>query len=356
MGIGDWFKSGSKNLVGVDIGSSSVKVASIRRNGSQFVADGVGIRRLPEEAIVDGVIISKLPVAEAIEEIFAEMNLKQTRVATSISGHSVIVKKVTLPFLADSELDESIQWEAEQYIPFDISDVNIDYQVVRRSEDEQRIDVVLVAAKKDKITDYTSAVSMARKVPVVVDIDAFALQNIFEANYDLQPDTVYALFNIGSNVMNASILSGNQFLFTRDISVGGNQYTESLQQELHLTGEEAEAYKRGIDVPPELKDRVASILDAVTENISLEIEKTTDYFKTISDGKDISEIYLCGGASRTAGLRTYLSEKFKVPVEMLNPFKKIRLDNPSGRAEPIEETASEFAVAVGLALRAAQDR
>src|SRR5690606_35947362 len=257
MGLVNWLSNRGKkgSLVGVDIGSSAVKIAALRPNGSSgYQLEALGSYQLPEDSIVDGAIISKLPVAEAIEEIFRTQKIKNSRIATSISGHSVIVKKITLPALSREELDESIQWEAERYIPFDISDVNVDYQIIRESPEGQKLDIILVAAKKEKITDYTSVISMAGKIPVVVDIDAFALQNVYEVNYRPEPKTFAAMLNIGHNVMNIAIVRGSDFLFTRDIAIGGSHYTDFLQKELGVTFADAEKYKKGSEVPAELSD------------------------------------------------------------------------------------------------------
>jgi len=358
MGLVNWLSNRGKkgSLVGVDIGSSAVKIAALRPNGSSgYQLEALGSYQLPEDSIVDGAIISKLPVAEAIEEIFRTQKIKNSRIATSISGHSVIVKKITLPALSREELDESIQWEAERYIPFDISDVNVDYQIVRESPEGQKLDIILVAAKKEKITDYTSVISMAGKIPVVVDIDAFALQNVYEVNYRPEPKTFAAMLNIGHNVMNIAIVRGSDFLFTRDIAIGGSHYTDFLQKELGVTFADAEKYKKGSEVPAELSDQVTSILDSVSENLALEVEKTFDYFKTTTNSNEIQEIYLSGGASRTAGLREYLAEKFHVPVEFLNPFRRISANGKEPSFE-LGTSASDYVIAVGLALRTAQDR
>lgn len=357
MGLRNWFSPRSKHLVGIDIGSTAVKIASLKGNGSgSFHLEAIGRQDLPDDAIVDGAILSKLPVAEAINQIYSTSKIKNQQVATSISGHSVIVKKVTLPAMGDDELGESIQWEAEQYIPFDISDVNVDYQVLQRSPEGQKLDVVLVAAKKEKINDHTSAISMSGKFPAVVDIDAFALQNIYEFNYQPDPQKVAALLNVGATVMNINVVQGSSFQFTRDIAIGGSRYTDFLQKELGISKAQAEQYKKGIDVPEEWSAEVQSILNSVTENLAMEVEKTFDYFKTTTHLQNIDEIFLSGGACRTLGLSEYLKEKFQVPVSFLDPFKRIEADQKKFPPSFFNEHASDFAIAVGLALRTAQGR
>lgn len=353
MFLSKWFRPRMKGLVGVDVGSSSVKVAELKKNGTDYSVAALGKADLAPDTIVDGAIISKLPLASAIENVFREQKIRNNRVATSVSGHSVIVKKVSLPALSEEELAQSIQWEAEQYIPFDLAEVNVDYQVVGQGPADQKQQVILVAAKKEKIADYTGVLSMAGKVATVVDIDAFALQNVYEVNYSPSPDTVAALLDVGASSTNINIVRGTEFLFTRDIAIGGNQFSEFIQEELGVTHEEAEAYKLGIDVPDEQVEKVDRILRSVTENLVLEIEKTLDYFKTTTDAEDIEEMFLSGGAGKTRGLKDYLSESFKFPVEYLDPFRKIRGANLLALGEDPESAGTDYAIAVGLALRTA---
>lgn len=352
-----WFKSQPKNLVGLDIGSSSVKVVWLKPVGAgSYQLEALGAEPLPHDCIVDGIIISKLPVAEAIDRVFKSNNIRADTIATSISGHSVIVKKILLPVQDEQELDQAIQWEAEQYIPFEISDVNLDYQVVRHLPDSGKIEVILVAAKRDKIADQTSVVSMAGKTPVVVDIDAFALQNAYEVNYQPDARTVAALLNIGSSVLNINIVRGTEFLFSRDISMGGNHFTDFLQKELNISFEEAEKYKRAEAPTEELMDKTRAILHSVSEILALEVQKTLDYFKTTVRSLDVNEIYLSGGASRTEGLREHFEQKFQLPIHVLNPFQRIRTDGRGIPSHRVGDLAPDFAVAVGLALRSHGDR
>lgn len=351
-----FLSSGGKNLAGVDIGTSAVKVASLRKAGEKYTVEALGLESLPNDSIVDGAIISKLTVSEAIDRLFKGNEIGQDRIATSICGHSVIVKKITVPEQSKRELAESIQWEAEQYVPFDISEVNIDYQLLKRGLGGNRMEVLLVAAKRDKITDHTSVLSMAGKRPVVVDIDAFALQNVYEINYHPEETLMAALLDVGSSMINVNIVRGSEFLFTRDIAMGGSLFTEHLQRELNVSHEEAEQLKRGECPDGETREAVERVLAEVSEILTLEVEKTFDFFKSTSDVSDIREVYLSGGACRTEGLRELLEEKLEMPVAFLEPFKNIEVSEDKVSPEYITEMATDFAVAVGLALRAANDR
>ncbi len=357
MSITSWILPKAKTLVGVDIGTSAVKLAEVRPlAGGQYELSALGMEKLPADSIVDGVIISKLAVADAIEQLFRAQNVRNERIATSICGHSVIVKRVSLPVQNDSELEESIMWEAEQYIPFDISEVNLDYQVLRRATPTNRMDVLLVAAKRDKIADHTSVLSMAGKKPVVVDIDAFALQNAYQINYSPAEDTVVALLDIGCTMINVNLVQGKEFLFTRDIAMGGNHYTEFLQRELSIPFEEAEQYKKGETPSPEMAERTQQILEEVSEILTLEVQKTFDFFKTTSESVDIREVYLSGGASRTHGLLEFLQSKLELPVHLLNPFRQLKVKESQISSELLNDLATDFAIAIGLALRSERER
>ncbi len=351
-----FLSAGGKNLAGVDIGTSAVKVASLKRNGQKFVLEALALENLPSDSIVDGAIISKLTVAEAIDRLFRDNKSSNDRIATSISGHSVIVKKINVPEQSKKELAESIQWEAEQYVPFDISEVNIDYQLLKKGLSGNRMEVLLVAAKRDKITDHTSVLSMAGKRASVVDIDAFALQNVYEINYQPEETLVVALLDIGSSMINVNIVRGSDFLFTRDIAMGGSLYTEHLQRDLNISFEEAESLKRGDCPDGETREKVDRIVNEVSEILALEIEKTFDFFKSTSDVAEIREVHLSGGACRTEGLRELLDDKLEIPVAYLDPFKNVSVQEGKVPSEYIEDMATDFAVAVGLALRAANDR
>jgi type IV pilus assembly protein PilM len=312
---------------------------------------------VPADAIVDGAIVDGGAVAEAITRLFENKAFKSKEVAASLSGNAVIVKKINLPIMTPTELGDSILWEAEQYIPFDIQDVNLDYQVLDNgaNSENKTMEVLLVAAKKEKIADYTGVITQAGRTPVVVDVDAFALQNAYEVNYGIDPNAVVVLLNAGASATNINILQGDQSVFTRDISMGGNAYTEALQRELNLPYESADALKRGEPIEGTTYDEARPVLRAVTENVMLEIQKTFDFFKATAASDKIDRIVLSGGASRAEGFTEMLTERFEAPVESFDPFRKVAFDNKKFKTEAAE-IAPTVAVAVGLALRRAGDR
>jgi type IV pilus assembly protein PilM len=257
------------------------------------------------------------------------------------------------------ELADSIHWEAEQYIPFDIQDVNLDYQVLdpgTGKDAKGTMDVLLVAAKKEKITDYTGVITQAGRVPIVIDVDAFALQNAYETNYGLNGALVVVLLNAGASAMNINILNGDQSLFTRDISMGGNAYTEAVQKELGLPFDEAERAKKGEPVDGISFDDVKPVLHAMNENLLIEIQKTFDFFKASASSDRIDRIMLSGGASWVDGFAQAVEERFGAPVERFDPFKTVDFNASKLGVAHEEHAASVAAVAVGLALRKAGDR
>jgi type IV pilus assembly protein PilM len=350
------FFNRNKQAVGLDIGSSALKAVELRPSRKEgFELVSLGIEELSQDCIVDGVIISKLPVSDAINRIFTEQSIKNTRINTSISGHSVIVKKIALSAQSDEDLAESIRWEAEQYIPFDISDVNLDYQVLGENAGTGNLDILLVAVKKDKITDYTSVVKMAGKSPVLVDVDAFALQNAYEINYEPTSKNTVALLDIGASTMTINIVSGADFLFTRDVGVAGHQYTEFLQKEFNLSFSQAQALKHGEPIENLTLADTTHVIESVTEIICMEIQKTYDFFKSTTTVDHIDQMIVSGGACHTPGLVEALARKFEIPTEKFNPFKKISINPKRFSSSLISDRAPDFAIAVGLALRSAEE-
>jgi type IV pilus assembly protein PilM len=348
----------AKALIGLDIGSSAVKAVELKPAGKGYKVTAFGAEPIPPDSIVDGAIIDGAAVADAIRRLLDGRGLKTKDVAASLSGNAVIVKKITLPIMTDAELAESIYWEAEQYIPFDIQDVNLDYQIVDPGDSTRgTMDVLLVAAKKEKIADYTGVIAQAGRSPVVVDVDAFALQNAYEVNYGIQPRQVVVLLNAGASATNINILTGDQSVFTRDISIGGNAYTEALQRELNLPFQQADELKRGVAVYDGVTfEEARPVLRAVSENVMLEIQKTFDFFKATASSDRIDRILVSGGASRAEGFSEMLTERFEAPVEAFDPFKRVAFDPKKAQGATAHAVAPTAAVAVGLALRRVEDR
>jgi type IV pilus assembly protein PilM len=351
----------NRSLVGLDIGDSSVKVVQLKElsKGRGWQVARLGWEPLAAEAIVDGAIMDSQLVAETIQRLFERCRIRtSTPVATALSGHHVIVKRISLPVMSDAELAESIRWEAEQYIPFDIQDVNLDYKILEGSSlsGDGNMDVLLAAAKKDKISDYVSVISQAGLHAATVDIAAFAMQNAFEANYEFEPDQVIALVDIGAAVSSITVLYGGTSVYWRDINAGGNQYTDAIQKELNLSSEQAEQVKRGEEIDGVPYEKVLAILSSVSDDIGGEIQKTLDFFKQIlATERTLDKLYLCGGTSQVTHLKESLGTRLDAQVELLNPFRRI---SPAGREaspELLNDMMPTASVAVGLALRKVGD-
>ncbi len=346
----------NKSIVGLDIGSSALKAVELKPARGGFELVHIAHQNLQSDTIVDGHIIDLNHVSDSINRVWTDQNIKTNQVATSLSGHAVIVKKILLPQMSGEELDEQIHWEAEQYIPFDINDVNLYHEVIGHDPMAQNMDVLLVACKRDKIAQFTQVISQAGKQPVIVDVDAFALQNAYEVNYNPMPSQTVALLDIGASVMTMNIVRGTTSIFTRDISAGGNQYTDLLQKELNLTFEQAEALKRGIAPDEEVSlQQAQAAISSVSEMLALEIQRTLDFFRaTAVDSPNIDQMLIAGGSSKVSQLCEYLSDKFQMPVERFDAFRSIRYDHKRFDDEYLRELSPNMAVAVGLAVRVAE--
>jgi len=347
------------NLIGLDIGSSSIKVCQLKETRRAYQLQSFGSIPLPPEAIVDGSIMNATAVVDAVRELMASQKIKQKEVAVSVSGHSVILRKINLPVMTPEELDNTIQWEAEQYIPFDINDVNVDVEILNPKAGQGQMDVLLVAAKKDVINDYVSVAQEAGLRPVVVDVDSFCVQNMFEANYGFPPGETVALIDVGATVISINVISDGITSFTRDINMGGQMLTEEIQKQFNVSFEEAEHYKTGGDgnfSNSSIAREVAKLSERVSETLVTEIQRSLDFFAATTINADIARIYLAGGASQLPHLVRSLERRLEVPVEYVNPFKNIAIDPKRFDPELIGRMAPMAAVAVGLSLRRMGDK
>jgi type IV pilus assembly protein PilM len=348
-----------RQLVGLDIGSSAIKVAQLKESKGRYFLQKFGVKPLEPEVIVDGTVMDEGRVVSAIQELFQEANVKNKHVAISISGHAVIVKKISLPPMPDEELEGQVKLAAEQYIPFDINEVNIDFHVLPSdaSEDQQGdMSVILVAAKKDKINELTELVKAAGLVPVVMDVDAFAVENMHAINYPMSQEETTALVNLGASVMNVNIIRAGSSLFTRDIPLGGNRYTEAIQREIGLSFEEAEESKKNIRAGDSEGVSLADVIDSVNAEVASEIARTVDYFKTSTTNSELSRVLVCGGVARAKGLIQQLGDRMQLSVEMADPFAEIDITGCDIDPDLLVDLAPSAAVGVGLALRAVGDR
>lgn len=351
------FGSPKKDIVGVDIGSHSIKLVQLRESKGVYHLVSVGIAPLPPEAIVDGAIMDSSTVVEVIGNLVQSLKLKTKAVATSISGHSVIIRKIQLPIMTEEEMEASIQWEAEQYIPFEISEVNIDFQILGPDpKDPSQMNVILVAAKKDFVNDYVAVFSECGLAPTVMDIDCFAMENAFESNHEINEDEVVALVNMGSSAMNVNVLKEGVSVFTRDITVGGNMFNEELQKRLGLSEEDAESVKLGGTLDGVEKSSIDEVLADATENLLQEVQRSLDFFSATSSDDKIQRVFITGGVSRFPNVQTLLQERLGINVEILNPFNQVVFDEKQFDTEYIDAIGPLMSVAVGLAMRRLGDK
>lgn len=344
-----------KDILGIDIGSSSLKLVQLKQLKNAYTLQNVGLMPLPPEAIVDNTLMDSSSVVEAVKKLVGSLNIKDKEVSCSISGNSVIIRQIALPSMPPEELEEQIHWEAEQYIPFDINDVNIDFQMLAQDEhDATRMSVLLVASKKDIINDYSAVFSEAGLRLEVMDVDSFALQNAFELNYDTSPEEIFALINIGSCMINLNIVRGGGSLFTRDVQMGGNLYTEEIQKQFSLGRDDAERVKLTGDSPE--PDRLNEVLSRINDTLAIEIRRSLDFYNSNAGEGKISKVFLSGGCAKANGLQEAVGNRLGLPVELLNPFQKVKYNDKEFDPEYLQEIGPLVTVAMGLATRRQGDK
>lgn len=346
-----------KDLLGVDIGSSSIKVVQLRESRGVYHLRRMGFALLPQDAIVDNSIMDSTAVVEVLRNLVQELKIGTKSVATSISGHSVIIRKIQLPIMTEEELEWSIQFEAEQYIPFEISEVNLDFQILGPDAAEpSQMNVILVAAKKDFVNDHVAIFRECGLTPEVMDIDCFAVQNAFEMNHGVIADTIVGLINMGAGAINVNVLKGGASVFTRDIQVGGGMFNEEIQKQLGLSSEAAERAKisgggAGVD-----HTALSEIMESAAENLAQEVQRSLDFFSATSADEKVQKIYLTGGCSKVDYIRTVLSTRLGVDVEVLNPFHAMQVSAKEFDSDYLDSVGPMFSVAVGLAMRRMGDK
>ncbi len=359
-------------LIGLDIGSHSIKLVEIDDSKKGLILKNFGIIGLPKDAIVEGSIKEMGVAASAIKTLIKNLNVKNKNVAISISGFSVIVKKITISKREESELESSIQEEAEQYIPFDISDVNLDYEILTRPEEETTgeqeeeasakkasdtmMDVMLVAAKKDIIEDYESLIQLAGLNPMIMDVDAFALQNAYEISSG-DSSGCYAIINVGAEELGINAIKDGVSMFTRDSSYGGSQITDAIMTKFNVSFEEAEKIKLGgTKIDDKEKGALEEIFTTMISGWVQEIKRALDFLSTTYPDETIEKILVSGGAYRVPGFLKYLEMETEIPIEELNPFANLQINEKIFDPRYLSYIAPQAGVAVGLALRSVGDK
>ncbi|HVK89396.1 MAG TPA: type IV pilus assembly protein PilM [Kofleriaceae bacterium] len=346
-----------KQCIGLDIGSSSVKVVQLRKKGSGWALQAFGMQPLLPQTIVDGTIMDQTAVADAIRQLWSRLKLKAKDVAIAIAGHSVIIKKIAVPQQSAEQLANNIRVEAEHHIPFGKDDVELDYHVTNPANTSGQTELLLVAAKKEVVADYVQCVRDAGLSPHVVDVAAFASQNGFEVNYPLDPRETVVLINIGAAISNINIVRSGVSLFTRDVTIGGNAFTEEIQKQLGIASDEAEAYKVGGTqvengvVPQE----VLRVMDGVAEVMAGEFQRSLDFFLATTNDANVTRIVLAGGSAKIAALHRAIERRSRLPLEVADAWKRIEIDASLDRTY-LAAHSPEALIGVGLAMRAQGDK
>ncbi len=352
--------SGKKQFVGLDIGSSSLKLVEILGQKGAYTMNRFLMAPLAPGIVVDGAVVEVDALAETLKGLFKNSGCQKKEIVASLSGHNVIIKKAPFPEMPDKDLQDTIRDEASKYLPFDnMDDVNFDFQVLGRSENNPNLnDVIIVAAKKDLIEGYAEAVSLAGLSLAIMDVDSFALETMYQENYEYEEKDVVVIANIGASITNLNVVRNATSIFTRDFTMGGNMITEAIQSQFGVSVEEAEKIKiYGPEGDEYTKGEFfRNTLLYLADPLCAEIERSIDYFRSTYSDEEIKMILLAGGGANIPGIADDLSHRMSVPVEIINPFRKITYNRKTMEDDYVKEIAPIAAVGVGLALRRLGDK
>lgn len=337
--------------VGVSIGTSSVKIVELKKSGKSWKLLHFGVVQLPEDAIVNREILNPIAVTESIKTLINQLKLKSKIVCTSLSGTSVIIKRMTVEAPRKSELQEQVFWEAEQYLPFDISEVVMDFHMLSRAKDS-KTDVILVAAKSSVLDSYTGVIEDAGLQAKIVDTDFFALHTAFEANYPQSNTEAIAIVDIGASALKVVVVHANVPVFTKESALGGRNLTAEIQKHLNLSFNDAEALKtggQGAALPQEVMDLMAIMND----NFATEIKRALDFYAASASGAPVSQVLLSGGSSKVPGLPKTVEDAIHLPTQLINPFGSVTYDPAVFTPDYVQTIAPVAAIPIGLAIRGA---
>jgi len=344
------------HLIGLDIGSRTIKLGEVLDKKEHRVLRKFGMANLPENAIKEGHIKEPGIVADIIKGLVRDLKIKEQNVATSISGYSVIIKKIVVGKMSEEELHENIQYEAEQYIPFDVQDVNLDFHILGEHEaNPNQMNVMLVAAKEEIINEYLDLLEMADLTPCILDVDVFVLERIFGDSYLPEQKSV-ALVDIGANKMNVNIVKNNTSAFTRDVSLGGEEITREIAAQFSCSFEEAEQMKLGEITDKVPRKDLQQIIMSFVSNWSSEIRRVIDFYYSTYPDETIAQILLSGGASQTSGFLEHLAGETSCAVEMFDPFRSLTINEKDFDSSYLKRIAPQACICMGLATRRASGK
>ncbi|MDZ4677828.1 MAG: type IV pilus assembly protein PilM [Oligoflexia bacterium] len=347
---------GSKKVVGLDIGTSSIKLVEVEKSRQNITLTSFGFIPTPAGAIVGGEITNPDALTEAIRTLIQQTKTKRKKACTAVWGTAVITKKISMPRIEEHLLVEQLKWEAEQYIPFDVNESNLEFQVLHKSlAAPEQMNVLLVAAKRDLVFRYAEVIESAGLECSVIDVAGFALNNCFEANYGQMQGSVI-LLNIGAGMTDFVVVENGEVTFSRDIPVGGLTYTTDIQKTMGISLEEAESLKVSAGTGQPVPQEVTDTLSQTNEVVADEIKRSFDFFMASSSEVTIQKIYVTGGGLGLPGLFEHIQGVMNLPIENLNPFQQVQFDTRTFTNEYIAQISPYAAVGIGLAMREVKDR
>ncbi len=348
------FGFGNKNLLGVDIGSSTIKIAEINSTRKGFELSSFGVMPLARGVINGGEIVDPLNVGQSVQSLVSSMRTKRNQVVCGVFGNAVIVKKISMPRMDPKLVAEQIKWEAEQYIPFDINEVTIEYKILNSSTSTETMDVLLVAARQEIVFRYIESIEAAQLKMASLDVNGFGLANCFEHNYGKQ-DGVIGLLNFGAATTNFVAVDRGEVIYCRDIPVGGFNYTNDIMQTMNISFEESEALKVSASMGQEVPGEVNTQISSTNEHYAEEVKSSLEFFNTASGNLNVSRFYVTGGGIFVPGLVATISKATNTPYEVMDPFLRVSFNKKNLSAEYIEQIRPLSAIAVGLAFRQVGD-
>lgn len=339
-----------KTTVGLDIGSGLIKLVAIQHTGGEPVLTKVAFTSVVDDAIVEGEVMDPGIVGDAIRGLMASAGLKAKHVVAAVGGRDVIIKKITMDRMKEAEAREVIRWEAEQHVPFDMENVELDFQILDPDGEGLQMTVLLVAAKRELVETRVALLGDVGLEPAIIDVDAFALHNAFELNYPDAMRGVVGLINIGHETTNVNILDDGVPVLTRDIPVGTRRFREDMQRERGVTADEAERMLQGFEATADLRP----FLETRGEELAVGIERAAAFLQSASrSASGLARLYATGGGARIPGLGAMLADRLRLPVQLANPLERLRVADGVLDMMQMDEVAPLLMLPVGLALRAA---
>lgn len=337
--------------IGLDIGSSQIKIVEIQKTGKGLSLVNYGIAPLLPEAIVEGEIMDRTLVIDTIRTLLETRQIKSNNVITAVSGRGVIVKRINMDKMKEQEARERIKWEAEQHVPFEISDVVLDFQILNPDSGNNQMEVLLVAARNETVNVHLDLLSGAGLNPILLDYGTFAVQNAFEANYEMPADEIISLVNIGADNTNINFVKNGVPYFTRDLPMASNSCLQLMQKNLGISYEQATELIKGETVSDVSQESSASVFQSFSDDFASSIERTLSFLAMSGGGERMSRIYMSGGGALIPSLQDHLKERFGIPVEIINPLQKISYDPGLFGAVASEKVSPILTLAIGLGLR-----